>query len=122
MITVLLILLLHHLIHYHLLLFVILHVVLICTVDLLFRPLQFFQSRLCPLFLLVMHTLQVSVQQEPVLLLECLWPLHRIHLMLAGGSPVNGSWYPSYIPCFGAYYDRREPAANQTIQNRDFPR
>ncbi|KAF8646958.1 hypothetical protein HU200_065470 [Digitaria exilis] len=67
MITVLL-LMPHHHIHGHLRLLVVLHMIPLCTVDPLFHPLLFYQSHLCPLFLLLMHILQVYMDRGKVLL------------------------------------------------------
>ena len=62
MITDLLPLLYHH-IHRHLRLLVVLDMVPVCRVDLLFLPLLLYQSHLCPPFRLLIHILQVNVEQ-----------------------------------------------------------
>ncbi|CAO2172702.1 unnamed protein product [Urochloa humidicola] len=106
MITVLL--LPHLRIHGHLRLLIVLNTIP-CTVDPLFHPLLFYQSHLCPPFLLLMHILQANMERGQALLqvnreheqilLGCHTSLLRlIHLMVPGCRviPVAGSFLPLY--------------------------
>lgn len=112
MITDLLPLLYHH-IHRLLHLLVVLDMVTVHRVDPLPLPLLLYQSHLCPPFRLLIHILQVNVEQGQVLLqvkrqheqilLGChKWHQHLIHLMPSGYGamfPVAGSFLSSrYSP------------------------